>query len=135
MPLTERQKARTRRLLKEHKTHAQIAKMIRETTGTINAYVANLTRQKDGDRIRKGSLLILDCTSEDEEQKSEGLFLNELVRILSPRTDVRIEKIDKAKSFLDWLGKSQSPTIHISAHGATTKAPDILMENGGMEQS
>ena len=95
----------------------QIAKRIRESWETVLAFVANQTRKKEGDKIRKGSLLVLDCTSEEDEQRSEGLFLNELVRMFDPSIKAHVEPVQDKDTFYKIFKKAKEPTMHISSHG------------------
>lgn len=78
---------------------------------------AHATRKIEAQKLRKQGMLILDCTSERQEQMSEGLLLKELVRILEPWVPPRVEKIRGVKDFKTKLRDSNESVIHVSAHG------------------
>jgi CHAT domain-containing protein len=81
------------------------------------AYLANITRKEEDKRIKK-KLLILECTSEPKEQKSESLLLIELLRILEPAVQqLRIRKVRGRSGFIRELQNADELFIHVSAHG------------------
>jgi hypothetical protein len=71
----------------------------------------------DNERIRENGMLILDCTSERQENMSEGLLIKELVRILQPEISLRVVKVRGVSAFRRELRDSSERLVHISAHG------------------
>jgi hypothetical protein len=120
MELTDKQRARIRRLFRRRNTSEQIAKITGIDKGSVRAYIASVTKEKEQRRIRE-KLLIVECTSEAKEDKSESLLLNELIRILEPATKPRTVQVRGRKPFLDELEGADELFIHISAHGKFRK--------------
>ncbi|NIO37020.1 hypothetical protein GTO27_04885 [Candidatus Bathyarchaeota archaeon] len=73
--------------------------------------------RSDNEKIRENGMLILDCTSEPQENKSEGLLLKELVRILEPKVSPRVIKVRGVSAFKRRLRDSSERLVHVSAHG------------------
>ena len=81
--------------------------------------------------LRKG-MLILDCTSERSENKSEGLLIKELTRILKPSLTPNIITIRGVSRFKRELQNSTDSVVHISAHGRyyRKKRTQLCFPNG-----
>ncbi len=92
--------------------------------GSVAAYVANVTKERELRKIRE-KLLIIECTSESQEEKSESLLLNELIRILQPINKPRIAKARGRQPFLDEMENAEEMFIHISAHGKFRKGKRV----------
>ena len=71
----------------------------------------------ENERICENGMLILDCTSEPQENMSEGLLIKELVRILEPEISPRVVKVRGVSAFKRELRDSSERLVHISAHG------------------
>jgi len=75
----------------------------------------------DNNRICENGMLILDCTSEPQENMSEGLLIKELVRILEPEISPRVVKVRGVSAFKRELRDSSERLVHISANTGKTK--------------
>lgn len=71
----------------------------------------------ENERICENGMLILDCTSEPQENMSEGLLIKELVRILEPGISQRVVTVRGVSGFKRALRDSSERLVHISAHG------------------
>jgi len=124
MDLTDKQRARIRQLLRQRNNSEQIAKITRIDKGSVAAYTASVTKEKELRKIRE-KLLIVEGTSESKEDKSESMLLNELIRILEPITKPRVVNVRGRKPFLDEMEKAEEMFIHISAHGKFRKGKRV----------
>lgn len=124
MNLTDNQRARIKRLSRQRKSSEQIAKIMAIDKGSVAAYLANVTKEKELRKIKE-KLLIIECTSESVEDKSESLLLNELIRILEPITEPRIVQARGRRPFLDEMENAEEFFIHISAHGKFRKGKRV----------
>ncbi len=116
MNLSEKQRIKIRRFLWRGKNSDQIAEIMGIDKGSVAAYAANLTREKELKKIRN-KILILECTSEAQEDKSESLLLKELIRIIRTANKPRIVQVRGRKPFLDEIENADELFIHISANG------------------
>lgn len=121
MQLTERQRIRIEKLRRRGKSSEEIAEKLGLDQAAVAAVLANITREKEMKKVKK-RLLIVECTSESEEDKSESSLLIELIRILEPTPmELRIVKVRGRSGFLRELENSNELCIHISAHGKHRK--------------
>jgi CHAT domain-containing protein len=120
MEFTDKQKARINRLLRQGKNSEQIAVVTGLDKGSVAAYAANLTKARELKKLTK-KMLILECTSESQEDKSESLLLKELIRIIETRNQPEIVKVKGKQPFLEQMEKTEESFIHISAHGESRK--------------
>ena len=122
--LTERQRVKVRKLRRKGESSENIAEKTGLDIGTVAAYLANITKKKELRRIKE-KLLIIECTSESKEEKSESLLLHELLRILESATQLKIVKIRGRQRFLEELRNAEQLFIHVSAHGEYRKGKRI----------
>jgi CHAT domain-containing protein len=124
MSLTDRQRTRIRRLLRRGKNSEEIAKITAIDKGSVVAYSASVTKERELRKIRK-QLLILECTSEAKEDRSESLLLNELIRIIGTPNQPRLVKVRGRQPFLEEMENAEEFFIHISAHGRFRKGKRV----------
>jgi len=149
---------KVRRLWKEGKSVEQISRRTGLSLQTVSHIIAGIkaartirkekrqrsmaasdahdTRRKEWKKMKK-SLLILDCTSQRREGKSEGVLLSELIDILNAKTHgphVRKDFVEahNRDSFHSNLKNSDHGVIHISAHGEYSEkgGPRIYLASG-----